>query len=255
LPSDELGGSLAHHRSSLLSLSLSSLCLPGAWKSSDQSSNRILLPWAGSRETFPASFFSLILAAQEAGLQRKRLLLLVVLPPLPLAEGRDDQGGGGEASWSSAGVPLDGSEELLSWEGRRAGLGLRLREEERSAGEPGAISGPEVCRIPAQVCLEISSLALLRAAPALPPAHCSVVSSLLLPSLLQLLAVSVSAVVSEVGEDFSSAKASVSLLKISSSLPPLPPPRSLHWNPLRDNPQRELWFCLSVTHSRQRQEK
>jgi hypothetical protein len=65
LPSDESGGSLAHHRSSLLSLSLSSLCLPGAWKSSDQSSNRILLPWAGSRETFPASFFSLILAAQE----------------------------------------------------------------------------------------------------------------------------------------------------------------------------------------------
>jgi hypothetical protein len=172
-----------------------------------------------------------------------------VLPSLPLAEGRGDQGGAGEASWSSAGVPLDGSEELLSWKGRRAGLGLRLREEERSAGEPGAISGPEVCRIRAQVCLEISSVALLRAAPA--PAHCSAVSS-----LLQLLAVAVSAaVVSKVGEDFSSAKASVSLLKISSlPLPPLPP-RSLRWNPLRDNPQRELWFCLSVTHSRQRQEK
>jgi hypothetical protein len=153
----------------------------------------------------------------------------------------------GGGSWSSAGVPLDGSEELLSWEGRRRRL--ELREEERSAGEPGAISGPEVCRIRAQVCLEISSVALLRAAPA--PAHCSAVSS-----LLQLLAVAVSAaVVSKVGEDFSSAKASVSLLKISSlPLPPLPP-RSLRWNPLRDNPQRELWFCLSVTHSRQRQEK
>jgi hypothetical protein len=86
-------------------------------------------------------------------MQRKRLLLVVVLPSLPLAEGRDDQGGAGGASWSSAGVPLDGSEELLSWEGRRRRL--ELREEERSAEEPGAISGPEVCRIPAQVCLEI----------------------------------------------------------------------------------------------------
>jgi hypothetical protein len=72
-----------------------------------------------------------------------------------LAEGRDDQGGAGGASWSSAGVPLDGSEELLSWEGRRRQR-AGLSEEERSAGEPGAISGPEVCRIPAQVCLEIS---------------------------------------------------------------------------------------------------
>jgi hypothetical protein len=119
-------GSLAHHRSSLLSLSLSAWGLGIIWSVLETD----LAPLGGQQRDLPSRRLQLDLGG-PGGVQLA-------------CRGRDccwwwcchrchwPKGGTirvelGGGSWSSAGIPLDGSEELLSWEGKRAGPSLVSR--------------------------------------------------------------------------------------------------------------------------------